>query len=304
MHRRNAHPYFFIVILVVILLILTGCQTSSGAEQQQVSTSTVGPTITAAIPTITPIPYAIKVGNNGILLEEYRSELDRLSMAAEKAGMSLTTEEIAQRVQTELVGELLLANAAYDQGFAISDTDLDTRLTNLVAEMGGDEAFNDYLSNNAYSKEMFRTALARHIAVEWQKGKLIESISDKQEQIHARQIRATERSTAEQVLRLLQSGSDFETLAFQYDPLTGGELGWFPRGYLTQPVMDDVVFSLQPGEYSQIIETDIGYHIVYVIEKQLDRPLSPDARDVILQAAISNWVNERLKEAVVEFQID
>ncbi len=43
----------------------------------------------------------------------------------------------------------------------------------------------------------------------------------------------------------LQAGADFATLAYRYDPLTGGDLGWFPRGVLTQPAVEEAAFSLQ-----------------------------------------------------------
>jgi peptidyl-prolyl cis-trans isomerase C len=75
----------------------------------------------------------------------------------------------------------------------------------------------------------------------------------------------------------LQSGADFMELAATYDPTSKGDLGWFPRGYLDQPAIDEAVFALQPGQYSQVVETDIGYHILYVAERDPYHSLQPDA---------------------------
>ena len=72
----------------------------------------------------------------------------------------------------------------------------------------------------------------------------------------------------------LEAGADFTELAYEYDPLTGGDLGWFPAGYLLQPDVETAAFSLQPGQYSGIIQTSYGYHIVYVIERDSNHPLS------------------------------
>ena len=65
------------------------------------------------------------------------------------------------------------------------------------------------------------------------------------EQVHARQILVTSQEEADAVMAQLAAGASFDDLAYEYDELTGGELGWFPRGYLLQPAVEDAAFS--PG---------------------------------------------------------
>jgi len=293
--KKTYHPLIFIIFLLLVA-VLVGCTKAQTIEPTYINTPKTDQTITMPVSTATALPYAIRLGEQGVLIEEYQSEKTRVESAAEATGVSLTSEEVIARVQAEFVGQLVLASAAYDQGFSLSDSELE--------HVWGQDVFNQWLSENAYTPEMFKNALVRNIAADWQKGQIISTVPDTQEQIHGRQILVRERSTAEQLLRQLQAGSDFKTLAYQYDSLTGGELGWFPRGYLTQPQLDDVVFALQPGEYSSIIETDIGFHIVYIVEREQNRKLSPDAREVITQTAVVEWVNNQLKEAQVEFLVD
>ena len=57
-----------------------------------------------------------------------------------------------------------------------------------------------------------------------------------------------------------------------YDPITLGELGWVPRGYLLDPKADEAVFALQAGAYSDVIATDAGFHIFKALERG-DHPL-------------------------------
>lgn len=83
---------------------------------------------------------------------------------------------------------------------------------------------------------------------------------------------AKTRAKAEDVLKRVRAGEDFGELAKQYsgDPGSkdkGGDLGWFKRGQMVKP-FEDAAFSLQPGQVSDVIETDFGFHIIKVEEKR------------------------------------
>ena len=76
--------------------------------------------------------------------------------------------------------------------------------------------------------------------------------------------------------RQVNEGRDFTTLAVLYseDEMTaarGGELGFMSRAELV-PEFARVAFNLQtPGRVSQIVETEFGFHIIQLIERQGDR---------------------------------
>lgn len=80
------------------------------------------------------------------------------------------------------------------------------------------------------------------------------------------------KAKAEELLKEIKSGADFAELAKKNseDPgsaVKGGELGFITRGQ-TVPNFEKAAFSLRPGETSGVIETEYGYHIIQVEEKQ------------------------------------
>ncbi len=83
-------------------------------------------------------------------------------------------------------------------------------------------------------------------------------------------------------------GDDFSTLAVLYseDPGSskqGGELGMFKRGEM-RPEFEAAAFKLKPGEVSDIVETEDGYHLIQMIER---RGEYINVRHILLQPKVS-----------------
>jgi peptidyl-prolyl cis-trans isomerase SurA len=81
--------------------------------------------------------------------------------------------------------------------------------------------------------------------------------------------KARARAKAESLLVEIRKGGDFEQIAKResMDPGTkalGGDLGWNRRGGGLVPEFENVMFALNPGQVSGIVETAFGYHIIRV----------------------------------------
>jgi len=118
--------------------------------------------------------------------------------------------------------------------------------------------------------------------------------------VHARQILTRTAEEANQALAKLQAGQDFDTLAKEADPIAHGELGWLPRGFLFFPELEEAAFKLEPGQYSSVIQTPSGYHILYIIERDPQRALDPQARLILQGKALQAWLDERRQQSQIE----
>jgi peptidyl-prolyl cis-trans isomerase SurA len=93
-----------------------------------------------------------------------------------------------------------------------------------------------------------------------------------------KQIKAGESSREAALNKIIEikekvdSGEDFSELAKAYseDPATaprGGDLGFIKRGDLVTE-FEEVAFNLEPGEISDIVETQFGFHLIKMIERR------------------------------------
>ncbi len=282
-----------ILQLSFALLLIAGCQPKPDAGNVQ-------PQSVILTPTPTEAPMAARVNGAGLLLSDYDEELKRYQAGLSELGQAYDPAIAKETVLKMMTDQELLAQAAIKQGFASDDAALQARYEELAAEAGGAEALQTWMSQNFYSGESFRRALARDMAAVWMRNKIMAEVPTTADQVHARQILVTDENEALAVERRLQVGASFETLAFEYEPLTGGDLDWFPAGFLLQSDVEKAAFLLQAGQFSGIIPTSYGFHIVYVMERDAQHPLSPEALLMVQRLALEKWLADERAKSTIE----
>ena len=286
--------YILLQLTLILVLGLSACASNTGTPATPTQAL---PTQTPVPPTPTPPPLAAIVNDEWITEVEFLAEVDRYLASQQARGNDISTDVAAQVVLDDQIAQVLLAQSARTDGFEMTEADIGSRVDALISKVGGVDALATWQSEHGYTDESFRSALKRAAEAAWMRDKIIAGVPGTVEQVHAQQILLYNEEAARKVADQLSAGARFEDLAVLYDPDTGGELGWFPRGYLLEPELEKAAFSLEPGQYSGVIATEVGYHIILVIERDPQYPLSPDAYLVMQEKALDDWLAQRRAES-------
>lgn len=281
---------------LTILFALTLASCGSKPTPISVPTITILPTVSA-----TSVPPAISVNGEDILIAEFQAELARYKQTQAAMGNTTSLETAIQAVRNDLVDTLLLEQGAALKNYVVDDATLQARIDALAAQVGGVDALVAWETAHGYTGADFRSGLRRQIAAAWMRDQITVSVPATIVQVHVKQILLYNEAEAQNDLGLLQAGADFNTLAAENDPVAKGELGWFPRGYLPSQAIEDAAFALQPGQFSAIIKDDTGYHILYLVELDPARQLSPDALLTLQQRAVQSWLTQRHEQSTILF---
>lgn len=122
---------------------------------------------------------------------------------------------------------------------------------------------------------------------------LIAEMPTTAEQVRASHILVETREEADQVLERLAAGEAFEDLARELSTdaasaQEGGDLGWFPRGLMATP-FEQAAFGMAANETSDPVQTQFGYHIIRVLERELARAIEPDDLEAYHRMLLSEW---------------
>ncbi len=111
-------------------------------------------------------------------------------------------------------------------------------------------------------------------------------------EVRARHILVKTEQEAKDLAKQLKGGADFNELAKKSSDgpsaQTGGDLGYFSRGQMVKP-FEDAAFTLQPGQISDPIQTEFGWHVIKVEDKR-NRPLPSfeEVKDQLMASLIQN----------------
>ena len=243
-----------------------------------------------------------------------KADLERaVSVLEGRAGGPVPTEQrdrIYRDVLDQIVSYKLLVQETHSRKVDASDAEVDARIQQIQGQFPSEAAFKQMLTARNTTIDQLKSDARQDMAVQ----KMIdaeiapkvavkpEQLTDfytknpdqfkQPERVRASHIligvprgadaaaKAQAKAKAEQVLKDVKAGKDFAALAKEHsqDPgsaVNGGDLGFFQQGQMVGP-FNDAAFSLAPGAISDLVETEFGFHIIKVAEKQASRTVPLD----------------------------
>jgi len=116
------------------------------------------------------------------------------------------------------------------------------------------------------------------------------------------------RAQAEEVLAMArEEGADFAALAREYSEdegtaVNGGDLDYFSRGQMV-PEFEAAAFSLEPGQISDLVQSQFGFHIIKVVDHQQAETRSLDEMRAQIEDTIA-WQRTDQQVAAQQRQLE
>jgi parvulin-like peptidyl-prolyl isomerase len=155
----------------------------------------------------------------------------------------------------------------------------------------------DAVTQAKYSFDDYRKIVESNLLRQKLNDALAKEVKTTAEQIHVRHILLTNFEAAQKVEERLKAGEDFGQLAVELsaDPsakTNKGDLGWAQRGaYVSE--FDDAAWALTtPMQISAPVTTTYGVHVIQLLEKDPNHPLSASALAQARASALDNWLKQ------------
>lgn len=210
---------------------------------------------------------AIIINNNKISYNEFIDDFDTLyyyyqKRNAENPDMPIvSSNDIKKEVKNKIIQDYFMFKIASDFGIKVTENEIENEFNEVVDQLG-DASKIEQAIFDAYSwtidefkenvlkpfilKEKINSYISLNDDINKEKKDFISNI----------------------VLEMKDSDKDFSYFAKKYSEdigssENGGDLGWILRGQMIEE-FEDVVFSLEENEISDIFKTKYGYHIAKV----------------------------------------
>lgn len=292
-----------VACLLVVAAVAVACkkpETAPAATAAPAAAGTPAPASAKPVPAVLPDVIADCNGD-----KIAKAEFENAVRAVEqRAGGSVPPEkrdEIYRGVLDDLVAYRLLKQEVAARQMTASEAEVEARIGAFKQQMGSEANFRaalkaqqiteaklredaktDILVNKLLEQEVTQKILVKpsDIATFYEKNP---DRFQQAESVRAAHIlvlvpqgaddktRAAAKARAEAALKAARAGQDFAQLARRYSndasAQRGGDLGFIPKGQMV-PAFEAAAFALEPGQVSDLVETQFGYHVIKALEKR------------------------------------
>ena len=257
-----------------------------------------------------------------------KSDIENAYLQEQGQGLvSSSSDYKTELLEKQLIQKLLLAQAQIDS-ISVTEEQVENAVANrieyFISNIGSQERLEAYFGKSLEEiKDDMRGPLRELLITEQMQQKIVEKIRitpsevrnyfkrlpkdslpempdryELQQIVLRPRISDAEKERIRERLReyrdqILKGEKTFNTLAVLYseDPgsaTRGGELGYIPRNQL-DPAFAEAAFNLKPGKISKIVESEFGFHIIQLIDRQGEKI---NVRHILLQPKIAEEEKE------------
>jgi foldase protein PrsA len=246
------------------------------------------------------IDEAVIIVNNKIMTRREFSVARELQLKELQARFK--GDEFAQAVKRldanmidQMVDNLLIEARADEVGISVSDKEIDQRLDSIVRrdtavlDNYSEEQLKDYIYKDALRRQVIQREVNSRVRVEDDEVKRAcraEAREDREVDVGHILVRGHDEAALQKIRaiqRLLAEGADFEQTAAakSEDPSAAtnrGRLGFISRGQFVKE-FEEKAFSMTPGQVSEPVATQYGYHLIKVFGERAKQGVNCEALD-------------------------
>jgi peptidyl-prolyl cis-trans isomerase C len=260
-----------VVLIVAAVLVLPAA--AQNAEKKPAAQKTVSVSMETVVANVNG--YAITMGDMVAAKSDLPAPYNQSPM-----------QELFEPLLQEMIERRLIAGAAEDAKLA-EDPGVVRRLRETRARILQEE-FLRRAVEPAMTEDKLK---ARHEAMSKEGG---------EDEVHARHILVATKQEADANVAELEKGADFAELAKTKSTgpssSKGGDLGYFKKSAMV-PEFADVAFSLKPGEVSEPVKTQFGWHVIKLDDRRKSPPPPLESKINEIRQAI---VTEEVRKIVMK----
>ena len=308
--RLKAFVYVLVAAAVAVTACTKGPSQQQTAGSAQSSGTAATPAGSGAPPAPPkPVPATLpdvvaRVNGEAVKKDDFERMLKTIERQAGGPIPPDRRDEVVRNALDQLIVYTLLTQESKNRGVKVEDAEIEQKMGQLRQQFPTQEAFDKAVQERGMTVDRLRQDARNDLTVnKLMEGEVanIPGPSDAEakefytknpdkfqenESVRAAHIliRVDEKADAaakkkaraeiDGVLKQAKAGADFAKLAQQHSQdgsaAQGGDLGNFTKGQMV-PAFDKVAFELKPGQISDVVTTQFGYHVIKVIEHKQGR---------------------------------
>lgn len=216
----------------------------------------------------------------------YEQQLGEGALAQTDANGNTLEATLKESIIEKIIMERIVEKESKALNIEVTQEEIDAELNSYTVAMNGEEDFNKFLESNNMTKEFFIENLRKEILLEKHKEYIMKDleVTEKETEkyfeeyeedlvvVKASHILVKTEEEGKAILERLNSGEDFAKVAEeasidQASATQGGDLGYFAKGQMIAE-FENAAFALNVGEVSDLVKTEVGYHIIKLADKK------------------------------------